>query len=176
MPESTRQREAFDRYWALGAERSVETLHAVLRAEAGPAGKGPGLRTLYAWSSRYRWQDRVQELERTATAAADEARLAALREMYERQAREGLLLQQKGTEWLRDVPGAEATPDAGIRALVEGAKLERLARGEPSDRTQTKEQSDDDRDIFAGFSDEELRLLVDEAERLVARADPQTSA
>ena len=28
MAESTRQREAFDSYWQLGAERSIERLHA----------------------------------------------------------------------------------------------------------------------------------------------------
>ena len=55
MPESTRHRFAFDRYLQLGSKRSIEKLHAVLAAE----GDAHSLRTLYGWSSRYRWQDRI---------------------------------------------------------------------------------------------------------------------
>ncbi len=47
MPENTRQREAFNRYWELGAERSIERLHQSLAR----AGKAPTPRTLYEWSA-----------------------------------------------------------------------------------------------------------------------------
>ena len=42
MAESTKHRHAFERYWRLGPERSIEALHAAMRAE----GKAPSLRTL----------------------------------------------------------------------------------------------------------------------------------
>ena len=166
MPENTRQREAFDDYLGLGAERSIERLHALLVQRAGAGGSAPGLRTIYEWSRRYNWQDRLQRLERQARETADEARIKALREMYERQAQEALLLQQKGAEWLTQFATDEATPDAAIRALVEGAKLERLARGEPSERS-AQERGSDDEERFARFTDEELELLAGQIDRPV---------
>ena len=42
-------------------------------------------------------------------------------EMYERQAKEGLLLQQRGAEWLSSSEAEAASPEAAIRAVVEGA-------------------------------------------------------
>ena len=60
MAESTRQREAFDSYWQLGAERSIERLHAALAAN----GTAPNRRTLYGWSSRYHRQDRLLDCSR----------------------------------------------------------------------------------------------------------------
>ena len=57
MTETTRQREAFNLYWELGGERSIERLHAELRR----SGRAPDLRTLYRWSSRFRWQQRLQD-------------------------------------------------------------------------------------------------------------------
>jgi hypothetical protein len=165
MPESSKQRQAFDVYWGLGNERSIERLKSELDAKWA---KQPGLRTLYEWSRRYHWQARIAELEREARRAADEQRIAALREMYERQAKEGLLLQQVGAEWLAGLPGEQASADAAIRAIVEGAKLERLARGEPSERDEVTTGGSDER--FSEYSDAELAHLAELAESLVDRA------
>ena len=63
--------------------------------------------------------------------------------MHERQAREALLLQQKGAEWLMRAAVDEAGPDTAIRALIEGAKLERLVRGEATERTERKTTTDE---------------------------------
>ena len=160
MPESTRQREAFDLYWGLGGERSIERLHAELELTGG----GPSLRTLYEWSRVYHWQDRLADLEREARNEADESRRRAISEMYERQAKEGLLLQQKGAEWLSNIESQGGTAEAAIRAIVEGAKLERMARGEPSEHVHQEGEM-----LYGGFdlrsfSTEELRRLVEFAE------------
>lgn len=167
MPENSRQREAFDSYWELGADRSIELLHSALSRVSPGLRRPPGVRTLYEWARRYRWQERIQSMERQARGLAEEARVAALHEMYERQAREALLLQQRGTEWLSTFEADDATPDSAIRAIVEGAKLERLSRGEPTERN-AKGTSDDER--FARFTDDEIELLAAEAERLVGGA------
>ena len=164
MPESTRQREAFNRYWELGAERSVERLHALLSAE----GKAPTTRTLYEWSSRFHWQNRIGDLERRARDADDEARIVAIREMQERQAREALLLQQKGTEWLAGLESDDIGAEAAIRAVVEGAKLERLVRGEATERT---EQGVGDPRLEE-LSDDELERLIDHAAQAVEGEAP----
>ena len=158
MAESTRQREAFDVYWRLGGERTLRRL----RAELAAAGRAPSLRTLAEWSRLYHWQHRLADLEQQALAADDDARIRAIREMADRQAKQALLLQQKGTEWLTKLPLEEATPEAAIRAVVEGAKLERLVRGEPTERTDQ-----------TSAIDQRLEALSDaELDRLLALAAP----
>ncbi len=164
MAETTRHREAFDAYWRLGAERSIERLHGVLVAR----GKAPTLRTIYEWSRRFRWQDRIAQLERQAKQAEDEARLQALREMYERQAKEALLLQQRGTEWLAGMNKEKATADAAIRAIVEGARLERLARGEPTERQEVTGDVQINAKL-AALTDEELDRLIEHAQGALGR-------
>ena len=175
MPEGARQEAAFDRYWGLGPERSIERLRGELAKDEDGQRSVPSVRTLYEWSRRYRWQDRIARLERQAREAADEARVEVLREMYDRQAREALLLQQRGTEWLAEFAAGQASPEAAIRAIVEGAKLERLARGEPSDRT-AQEGANDVQQQLARFTDEELELLVQQAECLVDGAGEEESS
>lgn len=170
MPERQRQRDAFERYWRLGPQRSIERLHAAMAAEE----RGPSLRTLYEWSRRYHWQARTADVERQAAAAADEARVQAMKEMYERQAREGLLLQQKGAEWLSSLRAVDVSAEAAIRAISEGAKLERLARGEPSEREVViQDEAADTR--LRDLSDSELADLIEYAERAVARASEAKS-
>jgi len=155
MPESTRQRHAFDRYWRLGAQRSVERLHAELAGE----GKAPSLRTLYEWSRRYHWQARLAEIERQAREAEDSARIAAVREMQERQAKAAMLLQHRGVESLGRLAPGEMDADAAIRAIVEGARLERLVRGEVTERTEQRQNADP---LLEGLSDAELDCLIDD--------------
>ena len=161
MAESTLQREAFDTYWQLGAERSIELLHAALLAN----GTERTLRTLYTWSSRYHWQDRLLDLERQARVAAEEARQEEIREMYERQAKEGLLLQQRGAGWLSSSEAETASPEAAIRAVVEGARLERLARGEPGERTHQEGEMIYGEIALDNFTNEELRRVVEIAKQ-----------
>ena len=163
MPETAKHRHAFDIYWRLGSERSVERLHADL-SEAGAA---PTLRTLYEWSSRYHWQDRLLDLERQARRVEDEARIAALREMQDRQTKEGLLLQQKGAEWLSKMDEKRVTADAATRAITEGARLERLARGEVTERQEVRNGEEEASERLAQFTDEEIESLIRRAEGLV---------
>ena len=169
MPETTRHRQAFDTYWRLGAGRSIERLQAALTA----AGKAPTLRTLYEWSTRYRWQYRLADLERKARRAEDEARVKALGDMYERQAKEGLLLQQRGTQWLAAMEGEDATADAAIRSIVEGARLERIARGEPTDRQEIQNVERNER--LSELTDEEVDHLLEIAEGALGGEDEEGS-
>ena len=125
MTESTKHRHAFECYWRLGENRSIERLHAALKAD----GEAPSVRTLAEWSSKYGWQERIAELERTAWNAEDEARKSELREMAERHTKEALLLQQKGAEWLSQLAADQVTVAAAIRAITEGVRLEREALG-----------------------------------------------
>lgn len=159
MAESTRHRQAFDLYWRLGAGRSIEGLHAALSAQ----GAAPGLRTLYEWSRTYHWQSRLADLERAARRAEDEARIAAIREMEDRHAKEALLLQQKGAEWLTQLPADDVSADAAIRAIAEGVRLERLVRGQVTERTEHQGETGLER-----LTDEQVDALLAAAEQPLA--------
>ena len=163
MAESSRQREAFEIYWRLGADRSIERLRVAMGTKKG---KAPSLRTLYEWSRQHLWQHRLDHLEREAAEAEDEARKAAIREMTERQAKAGLLLQQRGMQWLVGLPDEQASAEAAVRAIVEGAKLERVARGEVTERQEVKGEV---QARLERFSDEELEVLVRRAQRDLER-------
>ena len=167
MRETTRHREAYAAYLALGAERSIERLHAELAA----AGRTPSLRTLYEWSRCFHWQDRLAAFEHRARAAAEEAELGAIREMHARQVTEALLLQQ-GAAWLQGVAADAASPEAAIRAITEGAKLERLVRGVPTERT---EAVDATTARVEGLADDELHRLLQLAEGAVGGKEPPGS-
>ena len=168
MAEGTRHRRAFDAYYRLGLGRSLRSLQAALGAEGGTS---PSLRTLEHWSTRYHWQDRIADLERAARQAEDEARIAAIREMGERHAAEALLLQQKGTEWLLEIDAGDASAEAAIRAIAEGAKLERQARGELPARTENADSPDP---RLEKFTDEELERLIDAANVLDGAAPAES--
>ena len=164
MKSTAKHSGAFERYWRMGAGRSIERLHAELES----AGEAPTLRTLHEWSRRHHWQDRIVELERQAQRAEDDARVSAMREVYDRQAKEALLLQQKGTEWLAAMRPEGGTAEDGIRAVVEGARLERLARGEPSERQEVQGEVGVSARL-ASMSDDELDRLIKHAEGTLGR-------
>ena len=170
MTETGRQRAAFARYWELGPRRTIRNLHARLLSEEGDG--APSLSTLFQWSRRFHWQTQLQDLEQEAAAAADAARRGAQREMAERHATEGLLLQKTGTEWIQRVPEERITADAAIRALMDGTKLERLARGEPTDRSETVQAAE--RRLEA-LNDDELDELIQLVTRRLAGEGPAAS-
>ena len=165
MHETTRHRIAFNCYWALGPSRSIERLQALLAAEGADYGfaRPPDLRTLYRWSSALGWQAQLEALERQARARDQAAQLAAISEMNARQAQEGLLLQEKAIAGLQAREPGDFSPAGLIRALESGARLERLARGEPTDRAET---------IMAGDPRLE-RLTDDELDTLLERLDDE---
>ena len=166
MKESTRHRRAFDRYARLGGGRSLEALHDAIDDDPSQVGlsRAPTLRTLESWSAAFHWQDRMRELEREAAARDQEDLLERLREMNERHAREGLALQQKGVERLHQLPPEEMDASDAIRSLVEGVRMERLARDAPTENVREEAWIHGSIDLTS-FTEEELRILVATAER-----------
>jgi len=157
MRETTKHGAAFD--------RSIERLHAVMKTR----GRAPSLRSLYEWSRLFHWQVRVARLEIEARRAADEARIEDLRQMLERHAREGLLLQQKGAEWITSVDEEHVTADTAIKAISEGVRIERLARGESTDRQEVRGTVQVDARLEV-LNDDELDRLIDYAEGVMGGA------
>jgi hypothetical protein len=178
VEEKTRHRLAFDLYIRMGPGRSLETLHRELQEDPGLIGlkRAPSLSTLEAWSSAFHWQARLLDLERQAAKQDREEQVKALREMNERHAREGLALQQKAVERLGTLPPERLSASDAVRALVEGVRLERLARGEPTDLIKQEGVIIDGQINLSSFSNEELRRLAELAERRTAgtgEAEPE---
>ncbi len=167
MAEGPRQRHAYERYLAMDEGRSIERLHAAL-AEAG---KAPSLRTLYEWSRKYHWQQRIADFERRQREATEAAFATAHREMQERHAKELLLMQQRAMEKFASGDGQEMSWSEAARTAAEAIRLERLLRGEATERTEVTQHG---APRLAELSDEELERLIGLAED-VRREKPARS-
>jgi hypothetical protein len=61
-------------------------------------------------------------------------------------------------EWLESIQGGNVTAEAAVKAILEGAKLERLARGEPTGRQEIKGEFET---RLEELSDGELHAILD---------------
>ena len=121
-----------------GGERSLRKLAVIMSAEWGQ--KGGSLRAcekrLMRWSKRYEWQARVEAYDKAVVEQRAAAWLARQEEVRERDWLEGEALRKKGMAALEEleVVGRGAVGQAA--GLVEkGSRLQRLATGEPTERT-----------------------------------------
>lgn len=108
-------------------ERSLEKVRQKLTKTP------PYLRHLKKWSSYYSWVARAQAHDDHLAAVGAEAQEKAVKDMAERQAREGMAMQSKGMTKLRRMKAKDMQPRDAIHAVDVGAKLERTARGEPTE-------------------------------------------
>jgi len=171
MSASSRQQRAFAVYLSLGPDRSLAALAAVLRTDPSRAGlrRTPSLRRLEDWSARYRWQERIAEIDRQAREEAEREHLDWVRQHRERLRQEGLLLQQRGIEWLKNKQTDEVTAHEAIRAVDTGFKLEALALGEATQRIVVE----DDDERLQRLSDEDLELLIRHARAAQSGSSPR---
>lgn len=178
--ESLKAFEAFALYRDQGSKRSTARV-------ARELGKSKGL--MDRWSSNWQWVRRVEEFEKNEERLYQAARHEQRRKMAERHAKTGELLQTAALTAMRKHYGQNfelVTPEmlkSGdmLKFIVEGAKLERIALGEPADiveQQHTGGTPDNDRKPFiplthVGRIDDALALL--EAARARA-ADESTRA
>jgi hypothetical protein len=169
MPASSREHRAFAVYLSLGPDRSLAELAEVLRANPARAGlrRAPSLRTLEEWSVRGRWQDRIADVDRRAREEAERQHLERLSQYRQRLREEGLLLQQRGIEWLKKKNTDEVKAHEAIRAIDLGHRLEALALGEATQRISVEDS--DER--IERLSDDDLELLIRHA-REAQRGSP----
>jgi len=135
--EATRERAdvAFALYHQMGAERSLKRLHEELRA----LGVDISLVTLKRYSKRFRWRQRVAELDAEVAQRQRERGLEHILAMYDRHAQLARAMQGAGGSALKKLMSSEARlaemRAAEIARLLElGLKAERHALGESSDR------------------------------------------
>lgn len=121
--------DAFEHYLALGADRSYKAVADHF---------GVSKRSVTKRATKENWQDRIAELERKAHDAAEKRAFETLKQMAIRHIRICKTIQKKALENLQAVPLMTAME--AVRALNISLKQERLARGEPTERTANVEE------------------------------------
>jgi hypothetical protein len=89
------------------------------------------LRQLETWSTRWNWVSRVKAWDDELDRVNRESQAKARQDMAQRHAQAAMGLQEKAIRRLMSMQSAELAPGDVLRYLIEAAKLERLARGEP---------------------------------------------
>ena len=125
--ESARAFGAFCVYRDLGPRRSLRASAAAFYEQTSAARE----RQVDKWSRAFRWVERAGAWDRHLDAQARQAQEETRREMTERHVKEARALQGKALERLRALRPEELGPADLLRYIVEAAKLERLAVGEP---------------------------------------------
>lgn len=130
--ESPRAFAMFQIYRDMGPSRTHAQV--VQRLGRKPGYKGQ----LQEWSAKYDWVARCEAYD----IHMDKLRLQAMEEeiqaMVKRQTHNAMLMQEKALEYLRTRGFPKATLRDVVALMIEGAKLERLNRGEPTENTATK--------------------------------------
>ena len=173
MSASSRQEHAFAIYLGIGPSRSLAELAAVLRSDPRRAGLrcSPSLRTLEDWSTRYRWQDRIADIDRRAREQAEREHLEWVTQHRQRLRQQGQLLQQRGIKWLKNKGTDDVKAHEAIRAIELGFKLEALALGEATQRIAVEDS--DER--IQRLTDEELELIIRHARQAQRRSPSRES-
>lgn len=114
-------------------------------------------------SRRNHWTQRALAYDVYMDSKRREVNEAAILEMNARQAETGKLMQEKALSALRDQDPRTMTPNELARYIEAGAKLERVARGEPDSRTAT--ESKNDGPSWADVRSAILNTRVDKADK-----------
>jgi hypothetical protein len=156
--ESAKAYAAFCIYRDLGLRRSVDEASRHYHrktpqseTQPAPTRKREASGQIRLWAERWNWVARAMAWDQELEQVKRSKQLEAIDEMAERHAREALMLQNKAVERLRQLRPEELKPRETLDFLIEAAKLERLARGEPTERvaedhrfTDVKEMTDED--------------------------------
>jgi hypothetical protein len=146
QPSAKNNHEAFyDIYLLMGHDRSLPRLRSVL----ANLGLAMTLNTLKNYSARHEWQQRLQAASTSAQAQKQEKDTATLISMNERQAGLGELSQRLAAHYLTqtfsqvlaDPSAVQGTSQDIARLMEAGSRLERLARGEVTNRTEARVQA-----------------------------------
>jgi hypothetical protein len=164
MPaESAKAYAAFCLFRDLGPRRSIDEASRLYHArKAQDGGVAKTSRTQRAsglirqWAERWNWFARAAAWDEEIERAKKRKQVEAVEEMAERHAKEAMMLQNKAVERLRQLLPEEFKPRETLSFLVEAAKLERLARGEPTERVAEEHRFTDVKEL----TDDELARIV----------------
>ena len=157
MPaESSKAYAAFCLYRDKGPRRSLDEASRAYHGQAADVEAAPDRRRrasgqIRRWAERWNWSARAMAWDLEMDRVKQTQQLQAVKEMSERHIGEAMLLQNKAVERLCLLRPEELKPREMLDYLIQAAKLERLARGEPTERvaedhhfTAVEELSDDE--------------------------------
>jgi hypothetical protein len=125
--ETARAFGAWVKYRDLGPRRTLREAAEAFYGRTSAALE----RQLDKWSSAFGWVARARAWDEHLDAEARRSQEDARRKMAERHAAEAVALQEMALRRLKAMKPDELAPAEVLRFLIEAAKLERLARGEP---------------------------------------------
>jgi hypothetical protein len=137
---------AFQCYRDLGANRSLDEVDrrlyqppAAAPAEAQPSAARKRRRGhIGAWSRRFDWVQRAAQWDAHLDREGRAAHIEAVKAMNQRHAAAARQLQMRALQALSEMQATDLAAADVLRFLVEACKLERLAIGEVTDRTENK--------------------------------------
>jgi hypothetical protein len=148
--ETSRSFELFAHYRDGGLNRSLRNTAEAFNVST---------RLVEKMSSRHSWQKRVRAFDREQDRQRQLENRVAQHAMVERQARLGMLMQQKALDRLQALDSSKLKPTETMRLLDLGIKIERLSRGVPSEHVAVSDPDpvfDENEDL----EDEELAAEI----------------
>jgi hypothetical protein len=136
LPHKVPQSEAFAMYCGMGHVRSYS---AVAKHYAVSD------RAVLFLAKRYRWAERLREIEAVAEERMREQQVQAVIEARERHLKSLKILQDKALAGMRDQEARSL--NEATRALETGIKLERLILGESTANTQVSVEEREQREV-----------------------------
>jgi hypothetical protein len=164
MPgESAKAYRAFDLYRDLGPRRSLDQASRAYHQRPDAQSNGASSRRktrasgiIRRWAERWNWSARAMAWDQEVTRVRQTERLAQFKEMDDRHIKEMMLLQQRAVERGRLLTPEELTPQDVVRYLTEAIKMERLVRGEPTERVAEEHTFVDVKEL----TDDELARII----------------
>jgi hypothetical protein len=130
LNESTKAFAAFAAFRDLGPDRSVLKAY---RQETGKKQARQPSGLWLGWARTHDWHERAAAWDRYVDQEQQRAQVRARKDMAERHAKAAMGLQEKAIRRLMSMQPNDLGPGDVLRYLIEAAKLERLARGEPEE-------------------------------------------
>ena len=153
--ESERAFEAFTVYRDMGAERSY--------AKSGKK-LGKSKTIIERWGRVYRWAERIEAWTDEQDRLTREALIKGITAMRKNHTDVAYEMLQKARAALQSLPLEEMTMTDVARAVDVASKLERLSRGEPTERTESRNEIGGGvtiiTDPYGELTTEELRKLA----------------
>ena len=121
-------------------------------------------RVLRNWSYLNHWVSRIEAYRDFLELERQRQRLNDIREMGERQARSGVLMQQYALAWFTahpDTGQGGLTPELALKFMETGAKIERTARGAPTEIRAEAELPEETRRRMESIYEESLAAAGD---------------
>ena len=119
-------------------------------------------RTLRNMSYLNQWVTRIDAYRDFLDVERQKQRLKDIQEMGERQAKNGVLMQQYAIAWFAanpDIGKGGLTPELALKFMETGARIERTARGAPTEIKADAELPEDTRKRMESIYSESLAAL-----------------